>query len=300
MMELLRNSFQNSTKLNYTRHWNRFINFLTLHNLQREFPYSPHLVTLFITYLHNKNLKVSSIRSHLTAIAAVHKLFHKADPTSNYVVTRMLKGIENSAQKEYTSKLLPISLNLLEELLVVLPTLLPNFEAKLFRALFLLCYYCCLRVSEIAYCDNSSHTLTLDNFSIKTPPVPPFIKVSFYSYKHSKEPCSIVLPPSSKSVCPVISLLDYISIRGDHAGPLFTLRNKLPVTRKHYVSTLKSVLSKLKVDPARYNTHSFRIGRATDLAKMGEPDHLIKNAGRWRSNAYLKYIRINETTFNTN
>ena len=264
------------------------------------FPFSPYLISLFISFLHSRNLKLSSIRSHLTAIAAIHKLYSLPDPTSNYVISRMLKGVENVTKHEGSSNLLPICLNLLEKMVLELPAFLPEFEVKLFKSLFLMCYYCCLRVSEIAYCDNTSHTLSLNNLSIKTPPVPPLIKVTFNSFKHSSEPCSIVLPPSNNAHCPVVSLLEYISERGDHAGPLFTQRNKLPITRKLFVTTLKTVLSNLNVNPARYNTHSFRIGRATDLAKMGESDNLIKRAGRWRSNAYLKYIRINETTFNTN
>ena len=42
-----------------------------------------------------------------------------------------------------------------------------------------------------------------------------------------------------------------------------------------------------------YNTHSLRAGRATDLAIVGTPDAIIKETGRWTSNAYVKYVRFN-------
>lgn len=39
-------------------------------------------------------------------------------------------------------------------------------------------------------------------------------------------------------------------------------------------------------------THSFRIGRATDMALQGVPYNDIQKAGRWRSPDFSNYIRI--------
>jgi hypothetical protein len=41
-----------------------------------------------------------------------------------------------------------------------------------------------------------------------------------------------------------------------------------------------------------YNTHSFRIGAATHAAKMGKSDDEIMTMGRWKSDSYKRYIRI--------
>ena len=43
----------------------------------------------------------------------------------------------------------------------------------------------------------------------------------------------------------------------------------------------------------RYNTHSFRICRATQLAKDNATEATIKSTGGWKSAAYNKYIRPN-------
>ncbi len=40
-----------------------------------------------------------------------------------------------------------------------------------------------------------------------------------------------------------------------------------------------------------FHTHSFRIGRATSWAQLGFTNEQILNMGRWRSDAYKKYIR---------
>jgi hypothetical protein len=39
-------------------------------------------------------------------------------------------------------------------------------------------------------------------------------------------------------------------------------------------------------------SHSFRIVRATDLAKNGVDEDIIKQYGRWKSSSYLRYIRF--------
>jgi hypothetical protein len=42
---------------------------------------------------------------------------------------------------------------------------------------------------------------------------------------------------------------------------------------------------------AKYTLHSGRIGGATALAEAGAADSVIRAAGRWKSDAYLVYIR---------
>jgi len=47
------------------------------------------------------------------------------------------------------------------------------------------------------------------------------------------------------------------------------------------------------LDPAEFSLHSGRIGGATRLALMGIPFEVIKNEGRWKSEAFRAYVRAN-------
>ena len=55
---------------------------------------------------------------------------------------------------------------------------------------------------------------------------------------------------------------------------------------------LGSVIRPRNLDPNRYKGHSFRIGAATYAAEQGVSDDKIRHSGRWKSDAFKKYIRI--------
>ena len=54
---------------------------------------------------------------------------------------------------------------------------------------------------------------------------------------------------------------------------------------------LNGLLTELHIDTRKYNTHSFRIGAATTARQANILDPLIQLMGRWKSNAYLTYIK---------
>ncbi|KAH3690779.1 hypothetical protein DPMN_191980 [Dreissena polymorpha] len=55
----------------------------------------------------------------------------------------------------------------------------------------------------------------------------------------------------------------------------------LPVTRQQVNAVLAKCLGRTELGNAFFNTHSFRIGRATDLSRKGVPPEVIAKLGRW-------------------
>jgi len=73
-----------------------------------------------------------------------------------------------------------------------------------------------------------------------------------------------------------------------HSGSVFS--KPWALTRSYFNKLIKLSAKTCGFDPARFTTHSCRIGGATLLAAAGHPNHYIQHAGRWRSTAFLDYI----------
>ena len=169
-----------------------------------------------------------------------------------------------------------------------------RYELCLFRAMCSLAFYAFLRVGEMVVTNNNSSHLSIDNVAklVNAANHVVSIRVTFRNYKHSynQAPCSLFIQ-RQPSFCPVQILLDYLKLRGHSPGPLFTIRG-LPVTRQYFCGLLTTVIKRCGLNPVRYKGHSFRIGAASHAAERGMSDAQIRVLGRWKSNAFLRYIRI--------
>ena len=106
-----------------------------------------------------------------------------------------------------------------------------------------------------------------------------------------------------KDVCPVRAVREYLEIRARAAGgplpldaSLFVFPDGTPLRRTVFVRLVRALADAAGLTKAHFAGHSFRIGGATDLARNGVPDHLIKTIGRWKSDCYQRYIRTPQAT----
>ena len=75
--------------------------------------------------------------------------------------------------------------------------------------------------------------------------------------------------------------------------PFFSCkREKWLLTSEHLNASLKHTAMHYRLDPSRLSTHSLRIGGASMLAAAGVADSTITKMGRWKSLAFLGYIRM--------
>ena len=95
-------------------------------------------------------------------------------------------------------------------------------------------------------------------------------------------------PPQS---CPVELLAKYLAMRGPRPGALFITVDGAQVSRSHFSNQLSSAIQFCGLSPSVYKGHSFRIGAASHAADKGLSDAQIRLSGRWKSTAFLKYIR---------
>ena len=292
MKAFLQCSLKPATVTTYTHHWNKFVQFLSAFQIEATMPIDSSTLAMFVAHLHNNGLKYSTIRTYLSAVSFLHKLKEIPDNTNSLLVTKTLQGITNNVPS-HSMPLLPITRSNLHLLVRTIPLAVrsPYLQCML-KALFLLVFHACMRAGEAVVSSEDYHTLNISHVQEVVHNDKQAFKLTFPSYKHCNESTTtLLLPGLEPQVCPVLALRTYLQCRGNHQGPLFLNENKLPVTRSAFSSHLKSCLRIAGLPPHRYNTHSFRIGRATQLAEDNAPQSVIQSVGRWHSSAYQKYIR---------
>ena len=167
-----------------------------------------------------------------------------------------------------------------------------TYKQTLLKVLFILAYSACLRIGELVNCNGSLHVITMENITVIKKRGKTVIQIVLNSYKYSKSASTLILEPSTPlQYCPVNFLLNFLRIRPLKTGPIFIDENSKLINRNFVCKQLKAAVAYNDLDPALFNTHSFRIGRATDLAMSGASDQTIRQTGRWKSIAFLKYIR---------
>jgi hypothetical protein len=62
--------------------------------------------------------------------------------------------------------------------------------------------------------------------------------------------------------------------------------------RSEFSARLNQTLTSIGLTGANMRPHSFRIGAATSAAAAGVPDDQIQRLGRWKSDAYRRYIAL--------
>ena len=114
--------------------------------------------------------------------------------------------------------------------------------------------------------------------------------------KHSKtdqkrKGIKIVIGKTGDDLCPIMALLSYLKVREAHPGPLFCWQSGSPLSKSNFVDKVRSPLTTANLPADNFAGHSFRIGAATTAASAGICESSIQSLGRWKSNAYLLYIR---------
>ena len=205
------------------------------------------------------------------------------DPTDDNLLHLVCRGIRRPQGDSQRTRL-PITINLMrtikEQLRQSSYTLQ---EQRMLWAAFTMAFYGFFRVSELINFCWSDVSFSLDHISVslhqsKTDP-----------FRHG---CTVKIFKTNSSTCPHHAIDRYRKVSGDvtPSAPLYQAGRFHPLSRAAVTNTLRQLLKQAGIDHPHYSSHSFRIGAATTAAAAGLPAWLIKNLGRWTSNAYLTYI----------
>ena len=260
-------------------------------------PASEQSVAAYVVHLRREiDFRVTTIRNHLSSITFYHKISSLPSPvTDSFLLEKLLLSYEKEDPSQDFR--LPITKSVLSSILEAIKKVTYSTrERAMLSALFSLMYHALLRVSEIAKTDGpTDHNLEFCQITKKSQ-INSELYIQFQSYKHSDTrslPPPMRISANQSKHCPVSLYNNYLNHRGHFHQPTkaFCHPNSTPLTGDYVSKKLRSALSMALFDSFEFNTHSFRIGRATDMAAAGASDRQIMIAGRWKSLAFKKYIR---------
>ena len=267
-------------------------------------PTSEQLLCRFCTILANKGSSHSTIKVYLSAVRQLHVQRSQCMPTISAMprLCQVLQGIKivqaSTRGKAAQHQRLPVTPKILRRIKTAWENQGLDIDKIMLWAAFTICFFCFMRSGELGVSNDGtfdpSRDLTANDISVDDIRNPQVLKIRL---KHSKtdpfrEGTDIVVARTHDDLCPVTAMLAWIVLRSwPRDDPLFYFQSGAPLTRSNFVTHFKNALSIARIDPAGYSGHSFRIGAATTAARRGLQDSTIKQLGRWRSDAYQRYIK---------
>ena len=180
-----------------------------------------------------------------------------------------------------------------------------NFDHIMILAACTLCFFGFLRSGEITVPSDNGYDpgahVRFTDVAIDDRSIPNLMRIRIKASKTDpfRKGVDIFLGRTGDDICPISAMLAYLAIRGEGPGPLFRFASGKPLTRDRLVTEIRSALSAAGHREQLYAGHSFRVGAATTAAKQGISDSAIQTLGRWKSAAYLAYVRIPRERFAT-
>ena len=251
-------------------------------------PVSSNSLLMFISYLDVKQYAPATIATYSAAISYIHKISNWKDPASHFLVHKVIASIHKRRIKPDAR--MPITIPILGQISKsITKTNSDPYNQKLLHAMYLTAFFGMMRVGEITCSNSTRHNLLVSKVSANQN----FYSLNINSYKHSPGDNNKILLQKQADIwlCPVSALNQYFRVRPKEGGPLFIFSNGKPVTRSWFTKQLEYSLNFVGADTSRYKSHSFRLGSASYAAARGLTDTQIKILGRWKSNAFLKYVR---------
>jgi len=285
----LQSSKANNTVRAYKSDFNDFGLFCAQNGF-KSLPSEPKIVSLYLTHLSTRDIKMSTLKRRLVSIGIIHKLKgHYLDTKHPIIIENILgikrrKGSIQKGKKPLLINNLKIIINVIDEY--------NKEDIKKFRdrSIILMGFSGGFRRNEIVSLDH-------DDLDF----VPEGLKINLKRSKTDQfgEGSVKGLPYFDNSqYCPVLSLKNWIQVSNISSGPLFrrfSKGSKLSenrLTDQTVALLIKKYLNLAGIDNKNYSGHSLRSGFATSAAESGaEERSIMAMTGHKSTEMVRRYIK---------
>ena len=285
----LKNSKANNTVRAYKSDFNDFGLFCAKNGF-KSLPSEPKIVSLYLTHLSTKDIKISTLKRRLVSIAVIHKLKGHYLDTKHPIILENILGIKRRKGSLQKSKK-PLLINDLKKIINVIDEF-NHEDIKKFRdrSIILIGFSGGFRRNEIVSLDYDDLDFVSEG-----------LKINLKKSKTDQYGEGLVkgLPYfENTQYCPVLSLKKWIEISKISSGPLFRrfskgtklLENRL--TDQTVALLIKKYLNMTGIDNKNYSGHSLRSGFATSAADAGvEERNIMAMTGHKSTEMVRRYIK---------
>lgn len=287
---LLNASMSENTKAVYQNGLKCFAEFRSNYSFNQDWPVPVSHAAAFISFCFQQGYSPATVTTYMSAVRYIHKLRDLPDPSQSFLIRKILEGFK---RLKSTNIRAPITKKILMKLVLALPQGCYNeYESILFKAMFSLAYFGLFRVGELAATNyyQAGYALQLSDLTFTHEKL--VVGIRFSKTNQTGKPVFLnIKKVDDKNICPLVNMQQFLRLRSSRPGNLFIHANELPVTRYQFGAILIKAIAQVGLSSSYYKSHSFRIGRATDLAVAGVSCDEIKASGRWQSSCFNTYVR---------
>ena len=285
----LQSSKANNTVRAYKSDFNDFGLFCAQNGL-KSLPSEPKIVSLYLTHLSTKEVKMSTLKRRLVSIGVIHKLKGHYLDTKHPSIIENIMGIKRRKGSVQKGKK-PILISSLIKIINAIDDQKTDEIKKIRdRSIILIGFSGGFRRNEIV-------SLDYDDLDF----VPEGLKITLKRSKTDQfgEGTLKGLPYfDSSQYCPVLSLKKWIETSNINSGPLFrrfSKGSKLTdnrLTDQTVALLIKKYLNLAGIDSKNYSGHSLRSGFATSAAESGaEERSIMAMTGHKSTEMVRRYIK---------
>ena len=256
----------------------------------KSLPSEPKIVSLYLTYLSTKEVKMSTLKRRLVSIGVIHKLKGHYLDTKHPAINENIMGIKRRKGSIQKGKK-PLLINNLKQIIDVIDQQKKEEIKKIRdRSIILIGFSGGFRRNEIV-------SLDFDDLDF----VSEGLKINIKRSKTDQfgEGFTKALPYfDSSQYCPVVSLRNWLEISRIKSGSVFrrfikgSKLSENRLTDQTVALLIKEYLSMLGIDTKNYSGHSLRSGFATSAAESGvEERNIMAMTGHKSTEMVRRYIK---------
>jgi len=285
----LQSSKANNTVRAYKSDFNDFGLFCAQNGF-KSLPSEPKIVSLYLTHLSTRDIKMSTLKRRLVSIGVIHKLKGHYLDTKHPIIIENIMGIKRRKGSIQKGKK-PLLINSLKMIINAIDEYNKLDIVKLRdRSIILMGFSGGFRRSEIVSLDYDDLDFVSEGLKI--------------NLKRSKTDQfgegSVKGLPSfdNTKYCPVLSLKNWIKVSNINSGPLFRRFSKSSKLLENRLSDqtiallIKKYLKLAGIENKNFSGHSLRSGFATSAAESGaEERSIMAMTGHKSTEMVRRYIK---------